>query len=115
MEIELDKRIMIAGALIIIIIVLLLLYSLYSFIAGLFVQKPVEQKYDYKTQLEFLRWSICERTDAIQMYLQEPDSNHPNVQKLRYDINLYDRMASELRKDDMAIKNFSVSDCEKNR
>ena len=75
--------------------------------------KPQEQKYDYQTELAFLDWSICARASDLQMYIQNPKSTNPTVQKLAYDINLYNDMAAILSRDNSSIGNFSTSSCPK--
>lgn len=104
MEITLDARVVKAAKIVGVLICIVLAYWAITIIVKVLTPEP--PKYDFKSQLEFMRWTICQRTDAVQMYLQNTDSNHPQVLKLKSDINIYDRMATE-----MGNKNFSASDC----
>jgi hypothetical protein len=107
MEITLDARVVQAAKIIGVLICVVLVYWTITMIVPVFTPKPAElPKYDFQAQMDFMSWTICQRTDAIQMYLQNQDSNHPQVLKLKSDINIYNKMAAEL-----GTKNFSASDC----
>jgi hypothetical protein len=72
---------------------------------------PPAPPYNFKVQMEFMNWTLCQRQDAIQMYIQNPGSNNPIVIKLKQDITLYNGMAQNLRINGTNIKDFSISDC----
>ena len=101
LEIEIDRRaligIAIMGVSLGLIILLWIASHALNFI-GQFAPKPGLSP-DTETQLEYLEWSICEQKDALQMYRQNPGSNHPLVIKMKDDMALYDRMAAELGKE----------------
>lgn len=114
MEFEIDPRVLTAAKIIAVMVAIAIgvtiAVSIWNFIGGIFA--PVLPKpppsYDVPTTLDYMNWSICQRTDAIQMYIQTPGSTNPQVQRLRADIELYNRMAPQLGK-----ANFSLASCGK--
>ena len=115
MELEVDPRVLLALKVTAIILgavlALWIVVSAVNFIGSLFApiipqpEKPVTPA----TQLEYLNWSICGwQKDAVQMYIQNPDSNHPSVLALKRNIELFNKVAEETGK-----AKFSLDDCGK--
>ena len=105
MEVVLDKHVAYVAAGIIGLVILGCLAYGVMLIGQALV--PAPPKYNYTAQMEFMNWTICQQTDAMQMYLQNPASSRPSVIALRQDIQLYNGMANELRKSGETISNFT--------
>lgn len=109
MEIAVDKNILMVAGVAGIILAALFLGWLYSTISPWFANKPAPlPHYELESQIAFYQWSICQRTDAMRMYIQNPVSDHPQVLKLKYDIELYNKMSLQ-----MGESNFSLVNCPK--
>ena len=93
MEITLDKRAFYVIGAVIGICLLYLLYLVGSFLMGgvgaIFDKKPANS-----TQGPITLESICAQKSALIMYEQNPKSTHPNVIKLRKDIETYGKNAT---------------------
>ena len=111
MELEVDPNVLLFGKLVggmlVIALFLAVAFSILGFITDTLLPKP-EKPLSPQTQLQYVNWSICERKDAIQMYLQTPGSANPNVLKLKAELALYNKIANETGK-----ASFSLDDCAK--
>lgn len=95
MEILLDRRLALAVGLGLIGFTCFLAYLMYGALTN---PPPSESKYDYPKQLEFMRYIICQKTDAMRIYQQDRNSTNPHVVALKDDMRVYDNMANEIRK-----------------
>ena len=68
---------------------------------------PKPQEYNFTTQMNLMSRLICSQDEALKIYQQSPNSNHPQVLALKKDIDLYNGMASELRKTGKDVSNFT--------
>jgi hypothetical protein len=59
-------------------------------------------------KLEFARFLICSDTDALQMWIQDPNSTRPIVLRLKKNIALYNKIVEEMPEE----KPFSPALCQ---
>jgi hypothetical protein len=102
MEISLDRRVFYALAVILGIAALGIIYLIATAIMGAATTAKIADLVKQNVSLN----SICSQKNAMQMYLQNPNSTHPYVVKLRKDIGIYNELAAESRKNGSSISDF---------
>jgi hypothetical protein len=90
MEISIDKRAFYVIGAVIGICFLYLLYLAGSFLFGLVGGNPSVNPNNSSNGTVTLE-SICAQKSAMQMFIQNPKSNHPYVIKLRNDIAIFNQ------------------------
>lgn len=108
MELALDKELLLPLS----VGVTLIIIGIFLFLvmpAAVEMTKPKlpPLPYNFTAQLEFMNYTICAQTDAYQMFMQNPKSNHPNVLKLTKEMGMYNNIAEEVRKSGLKAENFT--------
>jgi hypothetical protein len=102
-EIVLDKRVFYGLAIVSGVALLGVIYLIVTTITGAATTAKITDLIKQNISIK----SICSQKDAMQMYLQSPNSTHPYVVKLRKDIEIYDKLAAELRKNGSLVSDFT--------
>ena len=103
MEITVDRRLYYGMAIALGLFFLGIMYLLVTAILGAADTAKIADLVKQNVSLN----SICSQTDAMQMYLQSPNSTHPYVVKLRKDIGIYNELAMEMRKNGSSTSDFT--------
>ena len=103
MEITVDKRLAYAVAAALGLFFLGIIYLIVTAITGAIDTAKIADLTKQNVSLK----SICSQENAMQMYIQNPNSTHPYVLKLRKDIGIYNDLAIELRKNDSKVRDFA--------
>jgi hypothetical protein len=105
-EISIDRRVFYTLAMGVGIVGLGAIYLIVTAITGAMDTAKIADLTKQNVSLK----SICSQENAMQMYLQNPNSTHPYVIKLRKDIGFYNELATEMRKNGSSVSDFTTCD-----